>query len=83
MGMSIDDAVVESQSTFICRTILPWDPEWVPHAEWIEDLFWQMTGLEKQDTFCDEHRVLPCWYCAEQEQRLLQSRLQEQCGSGD
>jgi hypothetical protein len=26
MGVSIDDTVIESQSTFVCRTLLPWTP---------------------------------------------------------
>ena len=24
LGVSIDDTVIESQSTFVCRTLLPW-----------------------------------------------------------
>jgi len=63
LGVSIDDAVVESQSTFVCRTLLPWQPG--QHAVWIEELWWQMTGLEKQDEFCSEHRARPCWQCAD------------------
>jgi hypothetical protein len=35
--MSIDDAVVESQSTFICRTKLPW--RMYPDADWIYQLY--------------------------------------------
>ena len=43
IGISIDDAVVQSQTPFICRTILPWDMQ--PQADWIYDLGAEM-GLE-------------------------------------
>lgn len=39
IGVSIDEAVVQSQSEFVCRTILPWDNN---YATWIEELLDRM-----------------------------------------
>lgn len=60
---SIDDIVVETQSIFVCRTILPWERQ--PNANWIEDLFWEFMRYVPHAQLYENNRLYHCFDCGE------------------